>query len=77
MLFTTLLLPLLASAAIMKERDTASPQAANVVVEKLEPKIRKGAQRARFKVGRKYYPTSTKKPLLISHSIYTQRGFDQ
>jgi len=46
MLFPTLLLPLLASAAVL---DKFAPAA--VVVEKLEPKYRKTANRARYKVG--------------------------
>jgi hypothetical protein len=48
MLFTTLLLPVVASAALLQERDTA---ASALVVEKLQPKLRKTAERAKFKVG--------------------------
>jgi len=51
MLFTTLLLPLVASAAVLHERDATTPAVANVVVEKLEPRYRKTANRARYKLG--------------------------
>jgi len=51
MLFTTLWLPLAASAAVLLERDTAAPAASNMVVEKLTPKYRKTANRARYKLG--------------------------
>jgi hypothetical protein len=51
MLFTTLLLPLVASASVLGERDSAAPAAANIVVEKLEPRYRKTANRARYKLG--------------------------
>jgi hypothetical protein len=78
MLFTTLVLPLMASAAVLQERDTAAP-AVNVVVEKLEPRYRKTANRAKYKVGRKCSLPSNidiEAPL-SSHSIHAQRGFDQ
>ena len=64
MLFTTLLLPLVVSAGILNGRDKAAPAAANIVVEKLEPRYRKTAQRARFKLGRKYTLQSTQKVYL-------------
>jgi hypothetical protein len=51
MLFTTLLLPLVASAAVLQERDKAAPAVANVVVEKLEPTYRKTAYKNRYKLG--------------------------
>jgi hypothetical protein len=51
MLFTSLILPLVASAAVLQERDQA---ATNVVVEKLQPQYRKTANRAKYKIGRKY-----------------------
>jgi hypothetical protein len=69
MLLTTLLLPLVASAVVLQERDKAAP-AANVVVEKLEPKYRKTANRARYKVGRKNLPNIDIKASLILQSIY-------
>jgi phosphate-selective porin len=49
MLLTALLLPLAASAAVLS---SAAPAAANIVIEKLEPKYRKTANRARYKLGR-------------------------
>jgi len=48
MLLTTLLLPLAVSAAVINQQ---SPNVANVVVEKLEPRYRKTANRARYKLG--------------------------
>jgi len=51
MLFTTLLLPWVASAAVLHERDGATPHVPNIVVEKLEPKFRKTANRNRYKLG--------------------------
>lgn len=51
MLLTALLLPLAASAAVLS---SAAPAAANIVVEKLEPKYRKTANRARYKLGRTF-----------------------
>ena len=69
MLFTTLLLPLAAAAAVLQERDLAAPAAANIVVEKLQPKYRKTANRARYKLGRKF-TLNINKSRLISHSIY-------
>jgi len=51
MLFTTLLLPLAATASVLLDRDTAQPHVANIVVEKLEPKYRKTANRAKYKLG--------------------------
>jgi hypothetical protein len=53
MLLATLLLPLLASGAVLEERAEAAPAAANMVIEKLQPKYRKTANRARYKLGRK------------------------
>jgi len=50
-LFTTFLLPLLASAGVLEERDTAAPGATNMVVQKLEPRYRKTANRNRYKLG--------------------------
>jgi hypothetical protein len=49
MLFSVFLLPLAVSASIFKR----APEAANVVVETLEPKYRKTANRNLYKVGRK------------------------
>jgi hypothetical protein len=51
MLFKTLLLPLAVSAAVLEQRETAGADA--VVVEKLEPRYRKTANRNRYKLGRK------------------------
>jgi len=48
MLFTTLLLPLVASAAVVEQRDVT---ASNIVVEKLEPRYRKTANRNLYKMG--------------------------
>jgi len=48
MLLTTFLLPLAVSAAVLGEQ---SAEAVNVVVEKLEPRYRKTANRARYKMG--------------------------
>jgi hypothetical protein len=73
MLFTTLLLPLLASASVL---DTAAPGAANMVVQKLEPRYRKTANRHRYKLGRKFSNIDTE-ARLISYSIHHESGFDQ
>jgi hypothetical protein len=74
MLFTTLLLPLAASAAVLHERDSATPQVANIVVEKLEPKYRKTANKNRYKLGRKWGPNINVEVELRSISIYDERG---
>jgi len=50
MLYATLLLPLVAYAAVLHERDFAAPLV-NVVPEKLEPRFRKTANRVRYKIG--------------------------
>ena len=51
MFFTNLLLPLVASAAVLQQREIA---ASDIVVEKLTPQYRKTANRYRYKLGRKY-----------------------
>ena len=53
MLLTALLLPLAVSSAVIQERDTAETATSAIVVDKLEPRYRKTANRNRYKLGRK------------------------